>query len=121
VLFVSDKKTGRKFTVQFSRTDRDHIKAAEILNQYERFDKARYIVNAILHYEECNERKPAKIDEKYIEAVVSRIIRENQAGGVKQSNNQQSFREINFDDAVESLGEDGLNDVANALNMFRKK
>ena len=120
-MFMSDKKTGRKFTVQFSRTDPSHVKAAEILNQYERFDKARYIVNAILHYEECNERKSAKIDEKYIEAVVSRIMRENQVSGAKQSNNQQSFGEINFDDAMEALGEDGLNDVADALDMFRKK
>ena len=120
-MFVSDKKTGRKFTVQFSRTDRDHIKAAEILNQYERFDKARYIVNAILHYEECNERKPAKIDEKYIESIVNRIIRENQASGAKQENVYKSFGEVNFDETMEAFGEDGLNDVANALDMFRKK
>jgi len=119
-MIMGDKKSGRKFTVQFSRTDPSHIQAAEILNKYERFGKARYIVNAILHYEECTERGAAKIDEKYVEAVVVRVMRENQASGAIQNNNQ-SLVEINFDDAMDTLGESGLNDVANALDSFRKK
>ena len=29
--------------------------------------------------------------------------------------------ELNFDEAMEALGEDGFNAVANALDMFRRK
>jgi len=125
---MGDKKIDRRFTIQFSRTDPMHLRAAEILNKYERFGKARYIVNAILHYEDCGEHDLAKMDEKRIEVVVSRILRENRASGAdvrhsgdKQENNRQPYDEINFDDAIEALGEDGLSAVADALDMFRKK
>ncbi|MCL2853856.1 MAG: hypothetical protein FWE20_12675 [Defluviitaleaceae bacterium] len=129
---MGDKKTDRRFTIQFSRTDPAHLEAASILNQYERFDKARYIANAILHYEKCDQRdslRSAKIDEKQIEAVVSRVLRESHSSGTeaaqdsdnKREGHHKHFDEITFDDAMESLGEDGLNAVSDALEMFRRK
>ncbi|MCL2516949.1 MAG: hypothetical protein FWF15_00165 [Oscillospiraceae bacterium] len=130
---MDDKKSATRFTIQFNRTDHAHLRAADILNQYERFGKARHIVNAILHYEDCEHRDmqpSAKIDEKYIETVVNRILRENCTSGddvrldsddVKREHNQKPLDEIDFDGAMEMLGEDGLNAVADALDMFRKK
>ena len=130
---MGKKKISRRFTIQFSRTDPLHIQAANILNQYERFDKAKFVVNAILHYEQCSERyieRSGKIDEKQIEAAVSRALRESNAlgansksgsGGNMAEKDIQPYSEISFDDAMESLGEDGLSDVADALSMFRRK
>jgi len=72
------KKAEGKFTIQFSRTDPAHIKAAGILNSKERRGKAQYITNAILYYEDhggASDTKPsAPFDEKSIEAVVNRML-----------------------------------------------
>ena len=132
---VAGKKTSNRFTIQFRRTDPKHAQVVDLLNQRERFGKAQYIVDAVLHYEGCNvttnSERPARFDEKAVEAVVRRILRGREdssagrqpgAASVNQSEPPpQSAEEINFDDAVEALGEDGINAVAGALDMFRKK
>ena len=72
------KKAGTKFTIQFNQTDPAHLQVAELLNKQGHRGKAQYIVNAVLHYENCDEtpdlKRPALIDEKVIEAVVNRIL-----------------------------------------------
>jgi len=132
---MADKLVDTRFTIQFSRTDPTHLQAAEILNRQGRRSKAQYLVNAVLHYENCGEvpnmQRPAAFDEKVIEAVVNRILRDRAesvayapagAVSVKRTEMQsQPADEINFDDAVEALGEDGFKAVAGALDMFRKK
>ena len=130
------KKTESKFTIQFSRTDPAHLQVTDILNRQERHGKARYIVDAVTHYLSCDgSRFPARIDEKHIEAVVSRMLRdwrENVSGSFPVSAPVGSLdepalltstisNEIVYDDALETLGEDGFNAVVNALDTFRKK
>ena len=136
---MADKKSDRKFTIQFKRTDPSHLQVADILNGLERFDKAQYVVNAVLHYinrEDSPEpARPVRLDEKHIEAVVNRILRDRQesgafvlpvsvpAGKVESSPLRQPPQddEIIFDDSMETLGEEGFNAIAGALDMFRKK
>ena len=131
------KKSGTKFTIQFNQTDPAHLQVAELLNKQGHRGKAQYIVNAVLHYENCDEtpdlKRPARIDEKVIEAVVNRILRDRGERIVDKSvdsapaqipktqESQQSDEELNFDDVVETLGEDGFNAIAGALDMFRRK
>ena len=131
---VAGKKTDNRFTIQFRRTDPKHIQVVDLLNQRERFGKAQYIVDAVLHYESCNSttdvERPARFDEKTIEAVVRRILQVREDSSADQqigtaSVNQselppQSTEEINFDDAIEELGEDGFGAVAGVLDMFRR-
>ena len=129
------KKSSTKFTIQFNQTDPAHLQVAELLNKQGHRGKAQYIVNAVLHYENCDEtpdlKRPAPLDEKVIEAVVNRILRDRKEHFadtpidsapvelIKES--QKSDEEINFADAMDALGEDGFNAVAGALDMFRRK
>ena len=132
---MSGKMAETRFTIQFSRTDPSHIQVTDILNRQGRRSKAQYIVNAVLHYENCREmtnmRRPAGIDEKLIESVVNRILRDKEYSSGDKINDTTALKEnkkpisdveeINYDDALESLGEEGFNAVAGALDMFRKK
>jgi len=132
---MSDKIIETRFTIQFSRTDPSHLQVAEILNRQGRRSKAQYIVNAVLHYENCGEtptiQRTAEIDVKVIEAVVNWILRDREESGsdkaIKAEANKQNKKppqpteEINYDDALEALGTDGLNAVAGALDSFRNR
>lgn len=131
---MSDKMVETRFTIQFTRTDPSHLQVAEILNRQGRRSKAQYIVNAVLHYENCGETpsipRTADLD-KIIEAVVYRILQDREDSGPNKAINEtppgqpkpprRPAEEINFDDALEALGENGFNAVAGALEMFRKK
>jgi len=133
---MGEKKISRRFTIQFSRTDPAHLQAVEILNRQGRRSKAQYLVNAVLHYENCGEiliiQRPAAFDEKIIEAVVNRILHDRKINGadaplrpaqVKKAEKRHlpPAEEIDFNEAMETLGEDGFNNVVDALDMFRKK
>ena len=138
---VSDKKTDAKFTIKFSRTDPLHIQVTDILNQQERGGKAQYIVDAVIHFvnsggvRETQHPRPVQVDEKHIEAIVKRILRDSQKSSESAlfapvatpvECNQplpqtQPAEEIIYDNAVEELGEECFNIVANTLVMFRRK
>jgi len=87
----------------------------------------KYINNG----EKPDTRRPVLIDEKHIEAVVNRILRDR--GGIAADvlpaavpvgkDEQPLYKDTNidFDDAVEILGADGINTITGALDMFRKK
>jgi len=127
------KKTEGKFTIQFSRTDPAHLKAANILNSKERRGKAQYIVNAILYYEShggAPDTKPlAPFDEKSIEAVVNMVLLKRgacntvlipEAAPPSQVCKQlRPNEDIAIEDDIDALGADGLNAVADAMEMFR--
>ena len=130
------KKNESKFTIQFNQTDPTHLQVTDILNKQERQVKARYIVKAVTHFLSCDGvQRPGGIDEKYIEAVVNRILLdwlESGAGSLPISVptssvddsspiNTDHANDIVYSDAVEALGEDGLSAVAGALEMFRRK
>jgi len=132
---MADKKSVRRFTIQFNRADPAHRQVADILNGLEWRGKAQYIVNAVLHYISRNEkpksRHPVVLDEKHIEMVVNKILRDrSESGADMQSvsatvgrieNPKQTDADVIFDVVADTLGEDGLNAISNALNMFRKK
>lgn len=132
---MSGKMAETRFTIQFSRTDPSHLQVAEILNRQGRRSKAQYIVNAVLHYENCSEtpnmRHTAELDVKVIEAVVNRILRDREENGSGKTSGSDTNRQVNvplntteeisFDDALEVLGQDGFEAVAGTLEMFRKK
>jgi hypothetical protein len=131
---MNGKMIETRFTIQFSRTDPAHLQAAAILNRQGRRSKAQYLANVVLHYENCVEKatmqRPAGFDEKLIEAVVNRILREKEADNtntpaaadsINEANPPQSAENADYDDAVDSIGEDGLNAIAGALDMFRRK
>jgi len=132
---VGGKKTGARFNLQFNQKDPAHLQVAGLLNGQGHHGKAQYIVNAILHYESCgitpDAQRPARFDEKIIEVVVRRILRDMGESGADVSNGSvpavqtekepQFTEEINFDEAMDALGQDGFDAVAGALDMFRKK
>ena len=116
---MGSKMVETRFTIQFSQTDPTHLQVAEILNRQGRRSKAQYIVNAVLHYENCGEtpnmQRTSELDIKIIEAVVNRILREKFVTPI------QSGEDINTDDVMDSLGKDEINAITGALDMFRKK
>ena len=128
---MSAKKDDMKFTLQFSRNNPLHIQVADILNKQDKRGKAQYIVNAILHYESGGEipdaKQPVKNHEKMIEINVSRLLRgREQSADAKHDSGisvkrTELVEEINFDGGMDSIGEDGLNAIAGALDMFRRK
>jgi hypothetical protein len=97
-------------------------------------DYLEAIVNAVLYYADYLSKPitpgTARVDEKAIEAIVKRLLSEREDISVvqtsptdasQQENEVLSVEEINFDDALEALGGDGLNAIADALEMFRNK
>ena len=133
MIAVGDKKIGTKFTIQFSPTNPAHIRAAEILNSVSPRGKAQHIANALLCYEIHGESPDTErlrtVDEKLIEDVVKRVLRDLNGAEIFPSGgseNQwlpqaQTVDETAIDDASAVLGEDGFGAVAGALEMFRKK
>ena len=131
---VDDKKAGTKFSIQFNRANPDHCQVADLLNRQKRYDKAQYIVNAVLHFESCgltpDTQRSSRLDERAIEAIVKRLLSEREIAGINQpasaadnqpENTLLSSEEINFDDALEAIGGDGFSAIADALEMFRSK
>ncbi|MCL2878531.1 MAG: hypothetical protein FWF13_07115 [Acidobacteria bacterium] len=131
---MDGKKAGTRFSIQFNRANPDHCQVADLLNRQKRYDKAQYIVNAVLHFENCgltpDTQRSSRIDERAIEAIVKRLLSEREIVGVDQpvsaaenqpENTLLSSEEINFDDALEAIGGDGFSAIADALEMFRSK
>ena len=132
---MADKKSTMRFSICFNKKHPAHRQAVEILSRLEWHGKTEYIANAVLYYERRGEmpeeQHPAVVDEKHIETIVNRILRNREKNGAgilpaaapvgKAENISLSDAEINFDEAVEALGDDGFNAIAGALDMFRRK
>ena len=128
------RKIATRFNIIFSATDPTHLHVAEILSRQGYRGKAQYLVNAVLHYEGHGEtpdaRRPARFDEKIIEAVVNRIMKDkaitvsqkpvDAVVDINENTVAMLSEDITFDDALVELGEDGLNAVLGALEMFRQ-
>jgi len=160
MMLMYGKKSETKFTIQFNRMDASHLQVADILNRQQRYGKAQYIVDAVIHYINCGLTEPAlrpvRIDERHIEAVVRRILLDGQYGGIVLADGRASATDdtsavfssagrihntpqddladsiplpaqplvdadMIFNEAVETLGEDAVNAIAGALDMFRRK
>jgi hypothetical protein len=134
VIVMLGKKAGTKFTIIMRDNDPLHLQAAEILNHLGYHGKAQYVVDAILHYANRtdepsmqDELQSARLDEKAIEAMLNRLLRERGdigIGGNLATDEDQdectvmSADEINLDDALDVLSGDGFSAIANALEMF---
>ena len=127
------KKYETKFTIQFSRTIPEHLEVVDILNKLGRSFKAQYIVNAVLYYdkrEELETQRPV-LDEKQIEAIVNKILRDREesnmgslmadASASRIEKPPQSDTDAAFHEVAKALGQDGFNAIAGTLNMFRRK
>jgi len=128
---MNNEKAGVRFCIQFSRTDPAHLHVAKILKSKARGDKAKYIVNAVLYYEShCGTseiRHMTLIDEKHLEAAINQILHERDSTYVlpvsptlNQVHKQRKPVEDTNHDELDVLGADGLNDIANTMETFRK-
>ena len=137
--FMNSKKSDTRFTIQFNRDNPLHLQVVDILNQQNQRGKARFIVDAVLHYVNCDATPDAnfsaRLDEKSIEAIVNRVLKERQESGmatppvsvpvveVESQPDQSSLHteDVDFDDVTEALGEEGIKAVIDALDMFKRK
>jgi len=134
---MAEKKSARRFTIQFCEKNSAHRQAADILNRLEWRGKAQYIADAVLYYESresaVGSQPMARVDENLIEAVVRRILSGIQEGGEGIMPVDSSVKsgeaivaplplpvsDAGFDDAVEAIGEDGIGAIVGVLGMFR--
>ncbi len=123
------KKDLYKFTIQFNSGDPQHQQTAEILNQQGR-RKAQFLVNAVLHYIHCSETpdipQPVPIDVGTIESIVRRIMGEQSERKTPSEAKQEPVKrsvkseQIDFDEAADLLGEDGMAAIRNTMANFRR-
>jgi len=136
---MNNKKSDTRFTIQFNRDNPRHLQVVDILNRQNQRGKARFIVEAVLHYVSCDATPdtnlPARLDEKAVDAIIKRILPNQQESGttvlpisvpvdqVESQSKQSSLytEDVDFDDVTEVLGEDGMKAVTDALDMFRKR
>lgn len=124
------KKDLYKFTIQFSPGDPHHRQTAEILNEQGR-RKAQFLVNAVMHYLHCSETPdiplPAPIDTSAIETIVRRIMEEEKAQSIAGESSTTftpkrivKSEQIDFGDAADVLGEEGVAAIAKTMANFRR-
>ena len=81
---MAEKKDPCRFTVMFNRTDPNHLRVVEVLNQ-QKHRKAQFIVNAVLHYLSCQEtpaiQEPAPVDTQAILEIVIQYLENRERGG----------------------------------------
>ena len=134
---MENKKYFARFTIQFNSDNPLPARAVDILYRQKSRGKARYIANAIVHYDSCNNTpdimKTATLDEDAIEAVVKRVLQKRGSliNDTPQSVNlcddveQQPplahpAEELVLTDSIEDLDEESLRNIADALDMFMK-
>ena len=130
---MNDKGAGVRFNIQFSQTDPAHLHVADILKSKARGDKAKYIVNAVLYYEShsgaLDITHMTLFDEKHLEAAINRILLSKEKGNagilpvsppLTHVHESQPIDVINKVDDIDTLGENGLNSITNAMEMFKK-
>ncbi len=128
---MTEKKDLYKFTIQFNPADPTHRQTADLLNQQGR-RKAQFLVNAVMHYIHCSETPdivpPAVFDTALLETVVRRILNEQKVDASPAKENRESppkvplkpSEAIQFEEASDMLGAEGLAAIANTMAMFRK-
>lgn len=125
---MTEKKDRCKFTIQFSPADPAHQQTVDILNRQGR-RKAQFLVNAVMHYLHCPETpeipQAAPLNTDAIEVIVRRILQEQNASSPAAPDTPKIEREVHteniqFEDAADMLGEDGLAAIRNTMSIFRK-
>ena len=122
---MAEKKKQNKFTIQFNPGDPAHRQVIEILNQQGR-RKAQFIVNAVQHYLHCPETPEIPqippTDIEAIEVIVRRIMEEQNKRDTESNTiiHSQQSENIQCDENVSFLGQDGMAAIANTIAMFRR-
>ena len=115
------KKDPNKFTILFNGADPLHQQVVDMLNQQGR-RKAQFVVNAVQHYLHCSETpdipQSAPADTVAIETIVRRIMEEQS----KWKPDKRTFKseQIDFGDAADTLGEEGVTAIRNTMASFRR-
>lgn len=136
---MAEKKDPCRFTVMFNRTDPNHLRVVEVLNQ-QKHRKAQFIVNAVLHYLGCPEtpatQEPAPVDKQAILEIVIQYLERLERGGtetkptLKGAFGQRRALEksilvstevTGLDESDTLLGADGLAAIADTMNAFFRK
>lgn len=135
---MAEKKDPCRFTVMFNRTDPNHLRVVEVLNQ-QKHRKAQFIVNAVLHYLSCPEtpatQEPAPVDNQAILEIVIQYLESRERGGKTARSAQPAgvqhlplekkiptpAAESALNEAETLLGADGLAAIADTMNAFFKK
>lgn len=78
---MNGKKNRERFSIKFNENDPAHNAVIQMLEKQGPHSKAQFIVNAILHYINCQETPdiafPQVIDRKAIEEIVIEILNRN--------------------------------------------
>ena len=128
MIIMAEKKVRCKFTIQFNPADPAHQQTVDILNQQGR-RKAQFLVNAVMHYLHCPKTpeipQEAPINTDAIEIIVRRILQEKNASEPTLQDAFKAKRErhadnLQYDDATDMVGEDGLAAIRNTMAVFRK-
>ena len=130
---MDGKKADTRFTLRFNKDDPLHARAVEVLNRQGFHGKSQYIANAIKHYETWIQIRDNQLltqfDENAVEVFFNRLLNVRAVNGADvpcSSITEDSLREqpqfvdeIDFDETMAALGEDGMNAIADAMEMFR--
>ena len=106
-----------------------HQQVVDMLNQQGR-RKAQFVVNAIQHYLHCSETpnipQPAPVDTVAIETIVRRIMEEQSSSQMPAEAKHEPVKrtvkseQIDFGDAADLLGEEGVAAIRNTMASFRR-
>lgn len=80
---MEKKKNPYFFTIGFNSKNRNHVRAAQILNELGRGEKADYLVKAILAYEGKPCESGISVDEDILRQMVRQIVQEETEGKVE--------------------------------------
>ena len=135
---MGTKKDRGRFTIKFNENDPAHEAVISILEQQGSRQKARFLVNAVLHYTQCSEvlnisKIPLQtIDKETVRIIVREILNEQQnrkpdkTGAEKKTELPQEFIEFaeklpdqKTDDEDPSLDKDVIALIAKTMSDFR--
>lgn len=137
---MGEKKDRGRFTIKFNENDPAHETVISILEQQGPRQKARFLVNAVLHYIHCPETPDISIssfqppDKEIIEKIVLEILRQQgiEKAGTEIEKEVPSSRkeeEVFISSAKsqhQSTDSPGMDDemmalIANTMSAFRRE
>jgi len=135
---MENNKDFARFTMQLNSDNPLHARAVDILNRQKSRGKARYTANDIVHYESCDITSDiiitTTLDEDAIEAVVERVLQKRSdlssntplsvhlsEDGEQRHPLAHSTEQLILADTIEDLDGESLRNIADALEMFKKK
>ena len=136
---MDNKKDIARFTIQFNLENPIHAHVVEVLNRQNQRGKARYIANAIQHYQNCD-RTPdveqlSKLNENAIEAIVERILCKRgdlgtltrtlqdpiENDGERQSDQKTAFEVIELSDSLDDIDEGLISNMLASIEMLKQE